>query len=158
MTAPVVATVTYAGTVLAGDQIASSPWDCVGCLFPDQGSPATKPQFELDVLQPVNVDGARYRVGGAHFPPFRMVTIMASDNFPTAASVAREIELTKGDNITIELLSTGRTETCVVLSVRSVPNASRVLNAASSVGFSGTISTDTAASIDTFWTLQVVPA
>jgi hypothetical protein len=87
-----------------------------------------------------------------------MVTIMASDNFPTAASVAREIELTKGDNITIELLSTGRTETCVVLSVRSVPNASRVLNAASSVGFSGTISTDTAASIDTFWTLQVVPA
>ena len=80
MTAPIVATVEYTDTQV-DDQITTSPWNLVGVIFPERGSVPNKPQFHLDILQPPNVDGARYRIGGAHFPQFKLMGIVATGSY-----------------------------------------------------------------------------
>jgi hypothetical protein len=168
MSARVVASITYAGTLLS-DLMTTPPWACVGAQFPDSGGVQDKPQFTLDVLEPVNVDGVRYRVGGAHFPRFRVRTVVACSSFVSAKTVAREHDLCKGEPISLSVSEPGSADApstafmCYVLDVRAIANASRVLGASAVVAGSGGVpgggASDTAAlaSVDTEWTLQVAP-
>lgn len=153
MATPTVATITYAGSVF-GNAIASSPWAAVGCIFPGRGGIPTSPQFSGEVLQPMNVDGARYRVAGAHFPVFKMVTVVGAVDYPTANDMAREMELTKGDFITIDYTPSGQSVTVFVLDCKAFPNPKQILGSTAANGFGSQTSS---ASIDTEWDLQVVP-
>lgn len=180
MTVPFVAEISYAGTLIA-DQITTSPWQMVTVQFPQTGSIPDKPQFVLDILQPANLDSARYRVGGAHFPPFKMFTISPVADFDNAKVIARQIELTRGDFITVKVftsqdMSVGNASTndginsfgqttwrCVVLDVRSVANSKRVIGSqvapVSGIPVDGgevLFASDSSACVDTEWTLQFV--
>lgn len=182
MTVPFVAEISYAGTLIS-EQITTSPWQMVNVQFPQTGSIPDKPQFHLDILQPANLDSARYRVGGAHFPPFKMFTIMPVADFGTARVLARQIELTRGDFVTVKIFVTGSsnidgassndtvnafdqtTWRCVVLDVRSVANSKRVIGATTAPisgipvdGGEVDFASDATACVDTEWTLQFVIA
>jgi hypothetical protein len=150
MATPTIATITYAGSVF-GSSILTSPWAAVGCVFPGRGGIPTSPQFSGEVLQPMNVDGARYRVAGAHFPPFKMLTIVGAVDYFTANSMAREMELTKGDFITVEF--SGQSATLFVIDCKAIPSAKQILGSTAAYTF-GTQASN--ASIDTEWDLQVV--
>jgi len=158
MTATSVIDITYAGSLLAG-QITTSPWSCVYAHYPDRGGIAYSPQFELDVLQPKNVDGARYRVSGAHFPVFKLMTITPATTYLGAQSLARQMELAKGDFVRITD-NGGNFEDVMVIEVRAVANAKRVIGATAS-GLGGSVPLGVAAtanaSVDAEWTLQVIP-
>lgn len=145
------ASIKYIGTLIP-DQITTSPWSCVTAIYPDRGGIPYKPQFNLEVLQPINLDGARYRVAGAHFPVFKLLTITPVASYLEAIRVAREMELCKGEFVRVTQLHVGSStfedfEDVVVIDVRAVSNAKRVL------GVGPTL----LASVDTEWTLQVIP-
>jgi len=148
-----VATITYAGSTSFGSAISTSPWAAVGCVFPGRGGIPTNPQFSGEVLQPMNVDGARYRVAGAHFPMFKMLTIIGAVDYPTANDMAREMELTKGDFITLEYIPTGQTVTAFVVDCKAFPNPKQILGSTPANTYGVQTSS---ASIDTEWDLQVV--
>lgn len=169
---PVVATITYTGTLITA-QITTSPWYAWGCVFPDSGSPMDKPQFEQEVLQPIGLDGARYRTGGQHFPAFRMITVVPAAAFADAKKIARQHEMCKGDTITIDFgsIATGapsnpnQTKTTYqVINVKAMPNGKQVIGATASNpaadgnppggGAQATIAA--LASIDTEWMLQAL--
>jgi len=149
-----VGTVTFTGTVVT-DQLTTGPWVLYGVQFPDYGAVPFMPLFEVDVLQPVNVDGARYRLGGAHFPTFRMLTVCAARDYSQASRIAREHEMTMGDFVSVDINNDYNTpRTCAVVRCRSVPNARRIIGATASDGTS--VSAEALASVDTEWTLQVI--
>lgn len=143
-------TIAPTGTALAG-VIASAPWTLDGWSIPDYGSVPFYPRYEVDVLQPRNLDGARYRLGGAHYPTFRMRTITGVSGFAAARSVARDMEVVTGDYVSVTLVVGDATEThtCVVLTCSAVANAKRVIGAVFSGGSSS-------ASVDALWTMQRV--
>lgn len=155
----VTATITYTGTLLAG-VLQVQEWDAVGVQFPDHGSAPWRPQFNLDVLQPSNVDGARYRTGGAHFPSFRMLAVIPAPTFPDADTIARDLELLKGDTIRLSSVITGRALPCVVVESRARATAKRTLGAAANVpnGLPGNPAggADALASVELEFTLQAV--
>jgi hypothetical protein len=161
---PKLATIAYTGTLLTG-QITTSPWDAWGVFFPDRGSVPLKPQFHLDILQPMNVDGARYRVSGAHFPTFKMLTITPAADFTSARKIAREMELVKGETITLQFgtfwSAAESLITLRVIDVVSLPSAKQVIGATSSSGTGqqgppggGAVTTPSVSSVDTMWTCQ----
>ena len=154
----IVAQITYKGT-LVSDQITTAPWNCVYISWPERGGIPYMPQFELDVLQPRNVDGARYRVAGSHFPVFKMLTITPADTYLSAQTIAREMELCKGEFIDVALiaLGSGIYESVCVINCKAFANVKRVLGATAYGGGSGPASTAAQASVDTEWTLQVIP-
>ncbi len=162
----VVATITYNGALLTG-RLQTSPWQAIMARFPEYGSPPTSPQLSSETLQPDNVDGARYRVGGAHWPIFQMLTITPAADFPSARVIARDMELIRGEpiiyrgtdvfqGVELELLFQ-------VLDIRALANAGRPLGA--SVGAVGGINgppgggaqptAGALASVDAMWTCQV---
>jgi hypothetical protein len=161
---PQLATITYSGTLLTG-QVTTSPWPCWGVVFPERGSVPLKPQFHLDVLQPMNVDGARYRVSGAHFPTFKMVSVSPAADFATARKMAREMELIKGETIVLlfgVFWSAAEAPISLrVVDVVSVPSAKVIVGATSSSGTGqqgppggGAVIVPSSASVDTMWTCQ----
>jgi hypothetical protein len=161
---PLLATISYTGTLLTG-QVTTSPWPAWGVVFPERGSVPLKPQFHLDVLQPMNVDGARYRVSGAHFPQFRMVTVSPAADFATARKMAREMELIKGETLSIlfgPFWSAAEAPISLrVIEVISVPSAKQIIGATSSSGTGqqgppggGAVTVTSTASVDTVWTCQ----
>ncbi len=154
MTARNVLQIEYGGDLIA-DQITTGPWLAVSAIIPERGWIPGKPQFHLDVLQPVNVDGARYRVGGAHFPQFRLITVVPAVSFTLASSIAREHELCKGDQVFVTslVLDDESTYTCQAIDVRSIPSAKRVLGANAG---EGAWQSTALASVDTEWMLQVI--
>lgn len=155
----ILATVTYVPGILEG-RITSSPWQSVSALFPQRGSVPSSPQFSLEVLQPDNLDGARYRVGGAHFPQFTMTTIVPTSTFISANTIAREMELLKGEFIDLNIVATGATHRCAVIDVVATPTAKRVIGAVAQGGGGlpgqGANNVAALACVDTLWTLQVV--
>lgn len=170
-----VGTISYVGTLVT-DQLISGPWPIYWYSFPSHGAVPFRPQFALDILQPPNVDGARYRIGGAHFPTFTMNTICAAGSYGQASEIARDHETLKGDRIQIDLDGDYNTpRTCVVLNCRAVPNAKRIIGATSTIrlakklsgtsgieylpigGPGGATEGDAYACVDTEWLLQVVP-
>lgn len=159
MAANFVVFIEYAGDILS-DQITSGPWHSVYANYPEHGGIPYKPQFDMDVLQPRNVDGARYRILGAHFPVFRLRTIVPVTTFSYARLVAREHELCKGDQINIvdtQDVDVGDASAvrCQVLDVTAVASAKRVLGATTVDGAEwGT--PDSYGCVDTEWTLQKV--
>jgi hypothetical protein len=150
------ATITYTGNLVAA-QVQSSPWDCYGLLFPDTGTMPYNPQYESEVLQPEGLDSARYRAGGAHFPPFHMRTIMGATDFENAGDIGRDIELVRGDYISVNFYLINQTLTLYVKNVKAMPNVKGILGATLSSnqlqGFNVGIAR---ASIDTSWEVQVV--
>lgn len=160
MAAPITAVLTYKGTLVA-DQIDTSPWRFIGVQFPDYGTVPNMPQFDVEVLQPRNTDGARYRVGGAHFPLFRMLTVLPSTNFAFAKIAARQMELAKGDLSELWLTDLDLKYTVAVVDVKALANAKRPLGATGGEfvdlpGGGVSFLTDAMACVDTTWTLQVV--
>lgn len=160
------AAIAYAGTLL-GDQLKTSPWAFVSAMFPDHGSPCDKPQFALDVLQPQNVDGARYRVGGMHFPQFKMVGITVAADFASARNVARQMEQCKGDMVSLATtIGAAAQWRCAVIDVRAVPSGKRIVGATAPQNQGGggsvqppgggALQVAAMASIDSEWTLQVI--
>lgn len=158
------ALITYSGTLLTG-QITTGGWAAWGVAFPERGSVPLKPQFHLDILQPTNVDGARYRVAGAHFPTFKMVTIVPCSDFTSARKVAREMELVKGETITLQFGAFwSAAESAIQLRVIdciAIPSAKQVIGATGASGTGqqgppggGAITTASLASVDTMWTCQ----
>lgn len=122
------------GPVLAG-AYTTAPWELWGLIIPTYGSPPTYAQFDVEVLQPPNVDGNRYRVGGAHFPEFTVNAIIPAADFATAGLVAREIERTKGWQVTFQYTRSGASPyNFYVKEARGLANAGRVLGASASVG------------------------
>lgn len=158
------ALLTYSGTLLTG-QLTTSPWAAWGVSFPERGSVPLKPQFHLDILQPMNVDGARYRVAGAHFPQFKMVTVVPCADFTTARKIAREMELIKGETMTLQFGAFwSAAEAAIqlrIIDVTSAPSAKQVIGATSSSGTGqqgppggGAITSQSLACVDTIWTCQ----
>lgn len=177
---PAVATITYTGTRLVqtgggGGVITTSPWSAWGCMFPDSGSPCDNPQFQQEVMQPDGLDGARYRTGGMHYPQFRMVTSVPASKFSDAKKIAREHEMCKGEQITIDFGGTDTgaqanpqvtKSTYQVINVKAMPTAKQIVGATQqSSGNDGNIPgggaapvVATTASVDTEWTLQKILA
>ncbi len=162
----VIATITYNGTLLAG-QIRTGPWQIIMANFPDYGWVPTAPQFAMETLQPENVDGARYRIGGSHWPMFTMLGITAAAEFDSARVIARDMERINGQPIIFQAASNfGTVEPQILLQVISVKaraNPGRPLGA--SVGPVGGINGPPGggavpaggalASVDSVWTCQV---
>lgn len=154
-------TITYTGTVLGQGTVNPTSWDIYGASY-DRGFPAFKPQLELEVLQPFGVDGARYRVGGLHFPPFTMTAVFPSVNYFIAGQDARNIEQIKGDTISIRYVQDDNTTyNFYVLDCRAVPNARRIIgaNAVSQGTLPGTpggnpVTSASGASVDVVLSLQ----
>lgn len=154
-------TITYTGSILGQGTINPSSWDVYGVTY-DRGFPVFKPQLELEVLQPFAVDGARYRVGGLHYETFKMMVVIPSADYFSAAADARNIEQLKGDTIAIKYeQSANTTYPFYVIDCKAVPNAKRIIGV--KVASQGTISDDfdwnpvnqdADASIDVMLTLQ----
>lgn len=164
MSAPVVLQIRYSGNLVSA-LITSSPWDCAMAVYPDYGGVPYRPQFNLDILQIPNLDGARYRVGGAHFPVFRLVTITPVWDYIAGLMIARDMETTRGDKVILQrsgIVNGGIDHECEVISCISKPSAMRVLgaNASSVTGPNSppgdAITSGAGGSIDTLWTLQVL--
>lgn len=105
--------------------------------IPDYGSPPTAPQLSVEVLQPVNVDGSRYRVGGAHFPEFQLLGVIPAESFASAGATARAIEQLQGKQVSFQYTRAGATAyTFYVKSARALATGKRILGAtaASSTG------------------------
>lgn len=151
---PVVATITYAGSQIGADVITTSPWSVHGITFPEHGSPAWLPQFHLDVLQTSNIDGARYRIGGSHFPAFACKTIVPAYDYSEADNIARQMEAIRGDVVKMYFL--GYEYRLQVLECVAKPNAARVVGAsAGNPSFGGgAVSAASWASVDTDWKFQ----
>lgn len=155
-----IASITYTGSVFT-DGITSSPWSCAMCSVVGHGSIPHKPQYNLEVLEPSNVDAARYRLGAGHFIKFKMRTIVPAATFREAVVIAREHEMIKGDLVSVYTANDGQTRSCAVVDVSSYASAARVLGAeaataAGEVGVGGGALVESRASVDTEWTLQVV--
>ena len=149
----IVLTISYAGS-LGTDRVNTSPWLCAYAAYPDRGGIPWAPQFELDVLQPKNVDGARYRTSGAHFPMFKLLTVVPANDYYSAQTVARQMELAKGENVYLD--NGWFTAVCAVIDCRSVANVKRVLGWNAAAGENPVVSS-ALGSVDTEWTLQVIP-
>jgi len=156
-------TVAYDGTLIAS-RIPAKQWDMVGATYSDRGGIPYNAQFNLEVLQSPNLDAARYRVGGAKFPIFKVLTIFPEISYTAACNTARMMELCKGDmvKLTTGVGNTAITKRCVVIDCVANANAKRVLNGTALIqdaggppGAPGGAQT-TVASVDTSWTLQVI--
>lgn len=154
---PAVASITYAGSLLSADAVSSSPWTAWGIQFPGRGGPVTVPQFMLEVLEPDNVDGARFRTGGAHFPPFECMAVIPAATYTDATVMARDLERTKGDRITISWTTTGIAGTFYVKEVKAVANSARIIGATSQ-GAGNAPDTASTASVDVAFVLQFFTA
>jgi hypothetical protein len=100
---------------------------------------------------------------------FKLLTITPVVDYLRAIRVAREMELCKGEFVRVTQLHVGSStfedfEDVVVIDVRAVSNAKRVLGAtgSSSGGGAGGVpgggaETSLLASVDAEWTLQVIP-
>ncbi len=148
MPATVTATITYTGTILAA-QVNTSPWSCCGIVFPGRGGAALSPQMATELLQPANVDGSRMRAGGAHYPAFKMLTIIGVDTYDNALLLARQLELCKSDTIGIEFRNVSTILNC--LDVKALAVAKPIVGGVALV--SGTESA--AASVEAEWDVQV---
>lgn len=151
--------ITYAGDILT-DVVTTSPWESVTAVFPEYGGIPYMPQFHLDVLQPVNMDGARYRIGGSHFPRFTLVTIFPAVDYTSAQIMARDMEAIKGEPVTLDTVEFTQVR-CQVINVRAVASGKQVINAiargnSQSVPGGGAFQQTAYASVDAQWTLQVV--
>lgn len=122
---------------IASSAYTTSPWELWGVVIPGFGTPPTYAQFDVEVLQPPNVDGNRYRVAGAHFPEFTVNAIIPATSMASAALIAREIERTKGWQIVFSYANTGTENNFYVKEARGLANASRILGATASIGNSG---------------------
>jgi len=126
---PVLLTVKYEGSLLT-DVLTTSSWDCVHMQVQGHGALPVRPQFHLDVLTSKNIDGARYRIGGSHFPTFRMTTIVAVQDFKSAQIVARDMESIKGEKVRLSSVEVdGFDSLCWVIDVISQASPKRVVNA-----------------------------
>lgn len=139
--------------------ITTAPWSCYGAAFPEHGGIPDLPQLEVEALQPVNVDGARYRTGGLHYRVFKMAAVIAASNYARAQEIAREIEYTKGRYLTVSGLI-ANAGLLFVMDCIANANAKRIVGATASTGSEGVpgggASTGEAlASVDVMWTLQV---
>lgn len=157
MAAPIVAQIAYTGTALTA-QITSGPWDVISALLPEYGSLPISPQFVSEILQPMHMDAARYRRGGAHFPKFHLMSIMGATDYATASAMARQLELTQNDYITLELFTADQGRlTCYVDSIRAKPVAKPVVGGVvASGGWGSPVSAS--ACVDAEWLLQAVAA
>ena len=155
--AAIVLTIRYNGS-LGPALVNTAPWTCAYASYPDRGGIAWSPQFNLDVLQPKNVDGARYRTAGTHFPVFKLLTITPTLDYMGAMLTARQMELSKGETVFID---NGVFQyECAVIDCRAVANAKRVLGWASTAPpgeLDSPVGGGALGSIDTEWTLQVIP-
>jgi hypothetical protein len=144
----------------ATDLITSAPWSLYGAVFPDRGGVPDLPQYAVEVLRPANVDGARYRTGGMHYPEFRLAGIIAASTYDSAKAIAREVEATKGRYIVLSGLLANSTVFCV--DCVALANAKRVVGATGSsagpdtVPGGGAAESSALASVDVMWTLQAV--
>ena len=156
------ATIEYTGSLVT-EQVTTSPWTCSSAIYPDRGGIPYMPQFNLEVLQPINLDGARYRVAGAHFPVFMLLTVTPVISYQEATRIARQMELCKGETVRITQMHQGTStyedfEDVAVIDVRAVSNAKRVLGASGNGGVGGSpVDSALLACVDTEWTLQVIP-
>lgn len=148
MPAPITCTITYQGTILAA-QITSSPWSCIGVAFPGRGGVPYNPQLLAELLQPGNVDGSRMRAGGAHYPQFKMATILGALDFPDAQALARQLELCRSDVIAVDFFGQSFVANCLEVVAYAV--AKPVVGGVALP--SGT--TVANASVETIWDLQV---
>ena len=156
---PAIATIVPFGTLISPSSYTTPPWELWGLTIPGFGSPPTYAQFFNETLQPKNTDGARFRIGGAHFPEFQMIGIVPAQEFASAAMVARQIERTKGDFI--QFAYTGNPPfVFFVKEARCMANAARILGASVSGGGGGAggggpaPSSSALASVDIMLTLQ----
>lgn len=139
--------------------ITTAPWDCYGAVFPDHGGVPDLPQPAVEILQPPNVDGSRYRTGGLHYMRFRLAAIVAAANYARAQEIAREMEFTKGRYLSISGLVANAPLVYAIDCVANA-NAKRVVGASATVGNGGVPGGGAAtgeglASVDVLWTLQV---
>ncbi len=158
---PAIATIVPFGTLISPSSYTTPPWELWGLTIPGFGSPPTYAQFFNETLQPKNTDGARFRIGGAHFAEFQLVGIVPAQDFPSAGLVAREIERTKGDFIEFQYTRSGASPySFFVKEARCMANAARILGASVSGGGGGAggggpaPSTEAMASVDIMLTLQ----
>lgn len=156
---PAIATlIPVAGGPIDATAFTTAPWQLYGLQIPGYGSPPTYAQFDVEVLQPFNVDGNRYRIAGAHFPEFPLNGVIPATDFASAGLVAREIERTKGWQLTFQYTRSGSSPyTFYVKEARGLANSARILGATSSVGGGGpgpAPSTDSLASVDISLVLQ----
>jgi hypothetical protein len=132
---PAVAIIYPSGGPIPATSFTTPPWELWGFVIPGFGSPPTSAQFEVEVLQPPNVDGSRIRAGGAHFPEFTINGIIPAKDFPTAGAVAREIERTKAGRMVFKYTRDGASAyEFYVKDARAFANAGRILGATSSSG------------------------
>lgn len=122
---------TYTGTI--SELFPNNPYAFYGVSIPDFGGVPYKPQSENEILEPRNIDGARYRVGGWHFPKFNLTAILAASDFSSALSLARELEMLKGDSVNVRfpIIDTRPLigYNCWVIDVRAAASAAQVLGA-----------------------------
>ena len=163
---PAVATLKPVGNVpLDSSVFSTAPWELWGVFIPQYGSPPTYAQFDVEVLQPPNVDGNRYRIAGAHFPEFTVNGIVPAVDFQSAGLLAREIERTKGGQMEFQYTRSGSSPyTFYVKEARCLASASRILGASvqSGGGWSNSAgpapSTDANAAVDISLVLQYFAA
>lgn len=136
---PAVATLSVvSGGPIDSGAFTTAPWPLWGLQIPGYGSPPTYAQFDVEVLQPPNVDGNRYRIGGAHFPEFTLNAIIPASDFASAGLLAREVERTKGWQVEFKYTRDGASAyNFYVKEARGYANAGRILGASSTGGSSG---------------------
>jgi hypothetical protein len=146
--------ITYTGAL--GMEVTKSHWTIQGWSIPEYGGVPFKPQYTVEPLELPNLDGARYRVGGLHFPRFQMLTVMSASNYAEAVTIAREQESINGDTVSVTPITGGAAYACQVLAVRAYPSARPIVGGLFVPGqqVAGVLG----ASVDTMWTLQVYQA
>lgn len=156
---PAVGTITYDGT--STTLFKNSPYSLWGILIPDYGGIPFQPQYVNEVLQPKNTDGARYRIGGSHFPVFQLVGIMPASDYAQAQVFARELEMLRADGIILTFQ--GQTKPVWVHEVKATASQAQIMgataqptnNGGGNAPPGGTASLSATASINLSMTLQV---